>query len=221
MSTDSRGGFASSLALADPAESVAAAGTPAWPAWHDEADLLGVRVRAWFFEPNAAHASADPVLRLLPLLAGVPVTPLAPAGERPVFTAGVLQAQPEMVLTHGSALLCLGNKPVDGRHPTTADWCRQLPAAAVLQAVAMAMAVSAERRQPVVALWRGPNVVYQLDPGSEVLECLATSLGAARHYWGDPPRLTPAQLAGFCEPRLRAVSGLGLDTPPRGPGATG
>ena len=42
---------------------------------------------------------------------------------------------------------------------------------------------------------------------------LATHIGAARHYWNDATWITPAQLASFCEPRLRALPGLATAEP--------
>ena len=37
---------------------------------------------------------------------------------------------------------------------------------------------------------------------------LATHIGAARVYWREPAVVSPAQLAAFCEPRLRVLPGL-------------
>jgi len=78
----------------------------------------------------------------------------------------------------------------------------------MLQCIAEAMAVAGQCQQPTAALWRGANVLCQFDPGPPVLECLATHIGAARHYWNEPQQISPAQLASFCEPRLRALPGL-------------
>jgi hypothetical protein len=78
----------------------------------------------------------------------------------------------------------------------------------MLQCIASAMAVAGQRQQPTAALWRGANLLCQFDPSPPVLECLATHIGAARHYWREALQVSPAQLASFCEPRLRALPGL-------------
>ena len=78
----------------------------------------------------------------------------------------------------------------------------------MLQCVAAAMAVAGERQQPTAALWRGANLLCPFDPGPPVLECLATHIGAARRYWREATQVSPAQLASFCEPRLRLLPGL-------------
>ena len=176
--------------------------------WHDEAELLGVRVRAWFFEPDEAAALADPVARLLPFLADAPPQPTHPLGQRSTHAVGSLQAQPDAVLRHGEGLICLTYKTPDTRPHDRQRWRQGLRVDVMLQAIAQAMAVAGQHNQPTAALWRGSNVVYQFDPGSPVLECLATHISAARHYWNEPSFVSPAQLASFCEPRLRALPGL-------------
>lgn len=199
--------------------------------WHDEAELLGVRVRAFFFEPAAVDALADPVLRLLPVLAdgahGEPLPKfLGLLGQRSPCRAGALQAQPDALLSHGDGLICLtqpvgqrgGDKPADARLHDRAQWRNQLRVDVMLQSIAAAMAAAGQHGRATVALWRGANVLYQFDPGPPVLECLATSVGPARSYWNEAGPITPAQLASFCEPRLRALPGLVPDpTQPAAP----
>jgi hypothetical protein len=184
--------------------------------WHDEADLLGVRVRVHFFDPAAAEAGADFAERQLPLLRGCGVRLLAPEGQRQAYRAGGLLAQPDAVLAHGDGLLCLSYKGGDGRLLQRARWRAQWRVDVMLQCIASAMAVAGHCQQPTAALWRGANLLCQFDPGVAVLECLATHIGAARHYWRALQTVSPAQLAAFCEPRLRALPGLATsaDTTP-------
>ena len=176
--------------------------------WRDEAELLGVRVRAWFFDPEEVAGLSDPVARLLPLLADAPPRPLGPLDQRSTHAVGGLSAQPDAVLVHGNGLLCLSHKGGDARHHDRQHWQRGLRVDVMLQAIAQAMAVAGQTQKPTLALWRAPNVVYQFDPSPPVLECLATHIGAARHYWNEPVSVNPAQLASFCEARLRALPGL-------------
>ena len=176
--------------------------------WHDEADVLGVRVRVHFFEPAEVDARSDFVGRCLPILAGSAARLLAPEGQRETYRVSALQAQPDAVLAHGDGLLCLGYKGGDGRLLDRHQWRAQWRADVMLQGIASAMAVAGQRQQPTAALWRGVNVLCQFDPGGAVLECLATHIGAARHYWQEPQVVSPAQLAAFCEPRVRALPGL-------------
>ena len=176
--------------------------------WHDEAELLGVRIRAWFFDPAEVDARPDFVARQVPILRGSAAYLLAPEGQRETYRVGALQAQPDAVLVHGNGLLCLSYKGGDGRLYQPGRWRRQWRADIMLQCIAQAMAVAGQRQQPTAALWRGANLLCQFDPSPPVLECLATHIGAARHYWREPVQVSAAQLASFCEPRLRGLPGL-------------
>ena len=176
--------------------------------WHDEADVLGVRVRVFFFDPAEADASTDFVARQLPSLRGSGARLLAPEGQRLSHRAGGLLAHPDAVLAHGDGLLCLTYKGGDGRLHPPAHWRAQWRVDVMLQCIASAMAVAGQARRPTAALWRGTNLLCQFDPGVAVLECLATHIGAARRYWRELQAVSPAQLAAFCEPRLRALPGL-------------
>lgn len=183
--------------------------SPTEPCWHDEQWLLGVRVRAHFFDPVAVQAEADPVWRLLPLLplwrGGRTPRPLHHDGERGSYLAGDLQAFPDAVFEHGNGLLCLSHRHADKRAHEPDGWPRQLRADLMLQAIVAAMAVSGQAQKPVAALLRGENVLYQFDPSPAVLECLASHIGAARRYAGEGGRVGVQQLAAYCEPRIRAL----------------
>ncbi|MEK8050844.1 hypothetical protein AACH10_11410 [Ideonella sp. DXS22W] len=194
--------------------------------WHDEAELLGVTARVHFFDPAVVDACIDPVARLLPVLADAGAPPpalqsLIDAGQRLICSAGGLVAQPDGLWRHGDGLLCLVHKGAgrvgeagnDSRLFDPAQWRSQLRADTLLQCVATAMAVAGHHQLPTLALWRGRNVLVQFDPGSAALECMASLVGAARLYWNAPAGVTPAQLASFCEPRLRALPGLAEHAP--------
>jgi hypothetical protein len=178
--------------------------------WHDEADLLGVRVRSFFFDPAEVDARPDFVARQIPILQGSAARLLAPEGQRETYRVSGLQAQPDAVLAHGNGLLCLSYKGGDGRLLDPQQWRGQWRVDVMLQCIAEAMAVAGQRQLPTAALWRGANLLCQFDPGPAVLECLATHIGAAQHYWNNTPQVSPAQLASFCEPRLRALPGLAV-----------
>ena len=83
--------------------------------WHDEADLLGVRVRVFFFDPAEVDARPNFVDRQIPVLQGSTARLLAPEGQRDTYQLSGLQAQPDAVLSHGNGLLCLSYKGGDGR----------------------------------------------------------------------------------------------------------
>ena len=188
--------------------------TPAGPLrWHDEADVLGVRVRAFFFDPAEVDARPDFVGRQLPILQGSAARLLALEGQRDSYRVSGLLAQPDAVLAHGNGLLCLSYKGGDGRLLAPALWRAQWRVDVMLQCIASAMAVAGQRQQPTAALWRGANVLCQFDPGPAVLECLATHIAAAQQYWNGAPQVSPAQLASFCEPRLRLLPGVAAATP--------
>lgn len=188
--------------------------------WHDQAELLGVRIRAFFFDPQAVNARADFVGRQLPNLPDMPNLPnlpnlptpvtrlLAPEGQRASYRVPGLLAQPDAVLAHGNGLLCLTYKGGDGRLHAPDTWQRQWRVDVMLQCLATGMAVAGQCQQVTAVLWRGANLLCQFDPSPTVLECLASQIGAARHYWREPQQVSPAQLASFCEPKLRAMPGL-------------
>lgn len=192
--------------------------TPPLP-WHDEADLLGVRVRVFFFDPVEVDARGDFVARQIPILRGSAARLLAPVDQRQAYHAGGLLAQPDAVLAHGDGLLCLAYKGHDGRLFAPAHWRATWRFDVMLQSIASAMAVAGHCQQPTAVLWRGANLLCQFDPGAAVLDCLATHIGAARRYWREPQAVSPAQLAAFCEPRLRAWPGLAGTAPPMPAGA--
>ena len=176
--------------------------------WHDEVDLLGVRVRAYFFDPVEVDARSGFVERQLPILQGAPAQPLAPEGQREAYQVSGLRARPDAVLAHGNGLLCLTYKGGDGRWLDARQWRGQWRVDVMLQCIAAAMAVAGQRQRPTAALWRGVNLMCQFDPSPPVLECLATNIAAAQQYWHQASCVSPAQLAAFCEPRLRALPGL-------------
>ncbi len=184
-------------------------GKPAQPLpWHDEADLLGVRLRLFFFDPAEVDGRAGFVDRQLPILQGLAPRLLGSEGQRETYAAGELQAQPDAVLEHGNGLLCLSYRGGDGRLLTPDRWRQQWRMDVMLQCIASTMAVAGQCQRPTAALWRGANVLCQFDPGPPVLECLASHVSAARLYWREPAVVSPAQLAAFCEPRLRLLPGL-------------
>ena len=176
--------------------------------WHDEADLLGVRVRVFFFDPAEVDARPNFVDRQIPVLQGSAARLLAPEGQRDTYQLSGLQAQPDAVLGHGNGLLCLSYKGGDGRLQDPRLWRSQWRVDVMLQCIAAAMAVAGQRQQATAALWRGANLLCQFDPSSPVLECLASHIGAAQRYWNNAPQVNPAQLASFCEPRLRVLPGI-------------
>jgi len=173
--------------------------------WDDEQWLLGVQVRAHFFEPEAVDGRDDWIARLLPVLDGALPRSLHHDGERGSYVVGDLQACPDAVFEHGNGLLCVSYRHNDKCVHERDRWPRQLRMDMMLQAIVSAMAVSGQRQQPTAALLRCHNVLYQFDPSPPVLECLATSLAAAKHYCGETAQISVQQLASYCEPRVRAL----------------
>lgn len=174
--------------------------------WHDEAEILGVRVRVHLFDAARVDARTDRAARLLPIFGDTP-PPLDDKAEGDASHAvGTLLARPEAVFRHGNALICLSEG--DGRPRDAENWQRLFRIDAMLTALAAAMAVAGERQRPTVAMLRDAGALYQFDPGSAVLECLATHIGDACRHWEAPKGVSAAQLASFCEPKLRALPGI-------------
>lgn len=174
--------------------------------WDDEQELLGLRVRVHFFDPDAA-AGAHAVERALPVLAAAPTPPrpLHAAGERGHYELAGLQAHPDAVYEHGNGLICLLDRSADGLMHEAGRWSRQLRGDAVVQAVVAALAVAGHSQRPTAALLRCHNALYQIDPSPAALECLATSIAPARLYAGQSGPIGVQQLASYCEPKLRAL----------------
>jgi hypothetical protein len=179
--------------------------------WHDEADLLGVRVRVFFFDPAEVDPRTDFVGRQLPILRGTAARLLSPEDQRDTYRVGALQARPDAVLAHGKGLLSLNFEGGDGRLFDATRWRQQWRADVMLQAIACAMAVAGQCQLPTAALWRGANLLCQFDPSPPVLEWLATSVAAAQQYWNGAAQVSADQLASFCEPRLRMLPGLAAE----------
>ena len=186
--------------------------------WDDQATLLGgVVVRVHAFDAAEADAESDAVLRLLPIFRTVAATALlprwmdggrSPADAPPLYQAGLLQARPDQVLSHGEGLISVvQQRGADARVHEPGQWRSRLGADRMLQCLATALAVAGHTGKPTVALLRGPTVLYQFEPSRAVLDFLATELPAAARHGAPAERVSAAQLARFCEPRLRALLG--------------
>jgi hypothetical protein len=173
--------------------------------WDDEQELLGVRVRAHFFDADRADAAADWIDRLLPLLAPTRPTALHAQGERGQYTLASLVAHPDGVFEHGNGLICVLDRSADRRPHVLGHWPRQLRGDALVQALIAAMAVAGHSQRPTAAMLRCHNAIYQVDPTPAALECVATSLAPALAYCGGEAPLSVQQLAAYCEPRLRGL----------------
>lgn len=183
--------------------------------WDDEQELLGVRVRVHFFDPQQASASADWIDRLLPLLVPDRPTTLHALGERGQYTLADLVAHPDGVFEHGNGLICLLDRSADARFHEPAHWPRQVRGDALVQSLVAAMAVAGHSQRPTVALLRCHNAIYQIDPSPAALECVATSIAPALRYNGGAGPLSVQQLAAYCEPRLRQMPAGGGGVKPQ------
>lgn len=124
--------------------------------WHDQATMLGVNVKAHFFNPAVADAQADPALRALPVLLGSSLhrplarpEVLAHAGDAlPRYQVGALWAVPDLVLRHGGGLISVMRQNGDIRQHEPRVWRDRLRSDLMLQCLATAMAVSDRRACP-------------------------------------------------------------------------
>ncbi len=182
--------------------------------WHDTRVQLGIEMRVHFFDPDEVDARVSFVERYLPVFTRARPRLIGEPQQRQSFVAGDLSAVVDAVLEHGNGLLCLTYRHTERQFVERERWSAQVRVDAMLQSIAGAMAVAGARQQPTVALLRLGNALLHFSPGPPVLECLATSVGAARRYWNAPKAVTTAQLASFCEPRLRSLPGIGLSAPP-------
>lgn len=177
--------------------------------WHDETEVLGIGVQVHFFDADEVGARPLFTQRCLPVFGG-DALPTLVAGEehRPIFSVGDVWAQPDAVFEHGDGLLCLSHRATARRGMDRQRWRRELRADTVLQALAVTMVVAGARQRPAAALLRMHDALLMLAPQPQVLECLATSVAAARRYWSAPRAVSAVQLARYCEPLLRSTPGV-------------
>lgn len=183
-------------------------------AWHAQADILGVHVRA-HFETDATRDADEPgpgVSGLAAVLPGAALKALREPGSAG-YVVGDLQAFPDVVLEHGAGLISLTLRNGDREPHDEHNWRKHLRVDAMLQCIVTAMAVSGYTQRPTVPMLRVANALFQFAPSPAVLECLASHIAAARHYAGEPGRIGPQQLAAYCEPRLRALPVARGDAP--------
>jgi len=133
---------------------------------------------------------------------------LAGDDSRPMVAAGDLWALPDAVLEHGNGLLSLTYRNTARWWLHRERWPGQLRVDGMLQAIADAMAVAGARQRPCAALLRAGNALLQFAPSPQVLECLASNIGAARRHWNASQAISASQLASFCEPLLRTLPGI-------------
>lgn len=177
-------------------------------AWHDQALLLGVEVHVFFFDAERIVAAASFAGRSLPIFDHAFPRLVGAEDQRPIYSAGDLWAQPDAVFEHGEGLLCLGWRHSAKTFVERERWKADLRADAMLQSIATAMVVAGSRQAPTAALLRLGNALLLYSPGPQVLECLATSVDAARRYWSAAKGVSAVQLARYCEPVLRALPGV-------------
>jgi hypothetical protein len=174
--------------------------------WDDATELLGVHVRAHFFDPAEVDLRETLVERRLPVFERA--RPRLLGDEERVYAVGDLWAQPHAVYEHGFGLLCLTHRHTLRLLVDPDRWKTQLRVDTVLQSVAVAMAVAGVRQLPTAPLLRLGNALLLVAPGPPVLECLASSVSAARRHWKASRGVSAAQLASFCEPLLRELPGV-------------
>ena len=177
--------------------------------WHAEAMLLGVRMQAHFFDPEQVNLRVTFVERFLPVFRQARPRLLGDGAQRLNYIAGDLCAQPDAVLEHGNGLLCLTYRHTERLQVDRANWATQIRVDAMLQSIASAVSVAGARQLPTAALLRIGNALLLFSPSPPVLECLASNIASARRYWNTPNAVTASQLAGYCEPLLRKLPGIG------------
>ena len=183
--------------------------TPQTLHWHADAVLLGVRMHAHFFDPEQVNLRATFVERFLPVFRQARPRLLGDGTQRLNYIAGDLCAQPDAVLEHGNGLLCLTYRHTERLQVDRASWATQIRVDAMLQSIASAVSVAGARQLPTAALLRIGNALLLFSPSPPVLECLASNIASARRYWNTANAVTASQLAGYCEPLLRRLPGIG------------
>src|SRR5690606_23457658 len=132
--------------------------------WQDEAFVFGIKVKATFFDAQAAENKKDLTERLLPFFKEAKPKVLVTEADRRNFYADDLVAQPDVVLEHNGGLICVEYKSISGRQHDVGQWRSQLRAKDVLQCLFAGFAVAQTSKQLTACILRYPNVAYLLSP---------------------------------------------------------
>lgn len=171
--------------------------------WDDQATVMGIAVKAVFFQPADAEAQTDAVKRVLPFLATSTVTRLLTTeSDRRNVRHGLLIAQPDAILSHGQGLITLEYKSVNRRSHTRQGWKREIRPKDMLQAIAGAYAVAQSEHKVTACVLRYHNVAYLLSPCQEVVQTMVDLLPAAKDYYQEDRLVSASQIAEFALNRL-------------------
>jgi hypothetical protein len=177
---------------------------PAEPmAWHDQREVCGFTVCAFFFDGDAAELEPDFTRRMLPVFKTARPRLISAEADRRNFRVSTVVAQPDAVLAHGQGLISLEYKPQDKKNHRRDRWHEDIPVRGMLQCLIAAIAVSAEMHKPTVAVLRCHNALYLLKPYPGVLSKVIQLFDQAPDYWGDYPDVMSSRIAKYCEPWLR------------------
>ena len=171
--------------------------------WHDQREVYGFTVKAFFFDGDAAELETDFVRRMFPVFKTARPRLIVTEGERRNFRVSTVVAQPDAVLEHGQGLLALEYKPQDRRNHRRDRWSEDIPVPGMLQCLVAAIAVSSELDKPTLPLLRCHNVLYLLKPCPGVLNKALKLFASAPDYWEDYPDVRSSRIARYFEPWLR------------------
>lgn len=175
--------------------------------WHDTATIHGIQVKAFFFDGKSAQEETDILRRALPMLVDAPVKPalVATESDRKNFYFENLVAQPDVVFSHGSGLICVEYKFVGYRDHSRQRWKREIRLVDMLQNIVASFAVAQSQKKVTACVLRYHNVAYLLTPAQELVEELRRLAPLGMTYIGDNRRIAARQLADFACSRIEKL----------------
>ena len=176
-------------------------------AWHDEATIHGIQVKAFFFDGKSAQEETDIIRRSVPMLSDAPVKPVLVATEsdKRNFRFENLIAQPDVVFEHGSGLICVEYKFVGYRNHSKQRWKREIRLVDMLQNIVASYVVAHDLGKVTACVLRYHNVAYLLTPPAALVQELRRLAPLGMTYIGDPKRIAARQLADFADTRIEKL----------------
>lgn len=146
------------------------------------AEIFGMDVEAVFFDPEDVSCWDEDALRLVPFLPEGLARLLLTEGDREVFRADALCAQPDAVLELPGGLIALEYKSRGGRLDDPLRWAGAMRGKDLIQTVLGALALSRDSGRPAAPVLRTNNAVFFLRPSPELKRLLGAHLAEAETF---------------------------------------
>ena len=170
-------------------------------AWDAEGERNGIRLKARFFDGDAAEGSDDRVARTLCFLPATSARMLWREQDRRNLRWGSVVAQSDGVYALGDGLVNLEYKSRGKRPIERQAWLREVRLKDMLQCLVMAVVVAQTQSKACAAVLRYHDAGILLVPQQALLDTLFGLVPQACAYYGSTD-VAATDLAKFAEPRI-------------------